>query len=212
MKRPKVLLTGDCSFLLSTFEKLLESEFELVGTARNARALFSMASKHQPHVIVLDLSMYLAKDLKAARQIAERLPDTRLIFLGATTNWDQVQQAFRGGASGYLLKTSAVEELSQALRQVLRGQAYLTPLVTKNLADSLIHEHHKKESPALLTKRQQEVLALLVKGNTMREVAAILNISPRTVAFHKYRMMSALEISSNAELIQYAVTHGLGSD
>jgi len=100
MKRPKVLLTGDCSFLLSTFEKLLESEFELVGTARNARALFSMASKHQPHVIVLDLSMYLAKDLKAARQIAERLPDTRLIFLGATTNWDQVQQAFRGGSFG----------------------------------------------------------------------------------------------------------------
>jgi len=212
MKRPRVLLTGDCSFLLAAFEKLVESKFELVGTARNAQALFSIASKRQPHVIVLDLSMPLARDLKAIRKIAERLPDTRLIFLGTTTNWDQVQQAFRGGASGYLLKTSEVNELSQAVHGVLKGQAYLTPLVTQNLADSLIHERHKKESPGPLTERQQEVLALLVQGNTMREVAAILKVSSRTVAFHKYRMMSALKISSSAELIQYAVTHGLGSD
>ena len=95
MKRPKVMLTGDCSVLLAAFEKLVESDFELVGTARNARALLSMASKRQPHVIVLDLSMPLAKDLMAIRMIAERLPDTKLICLGTTTNWDQVQQAFR---------------------------------------------------------------------------------------------------------------------
>ncbi len=212
MKRPKVLLTGDCSFLLAAFEKLLESDFELVGTARNARALLSIASKRQPHVIVLDLSMPLAKDLKAIRMIAERLPYTKLICLGTTTNWDQVQQAFRGGASGYLLKTSDVNELSQAVREVLKGQAYLTPLVTQDLARSLIRERHKKEPPVLLTERQQEVLALLVQGNTMREVAAILKVSSRTVAFHKYRMRSALKISSNAQLIQYAVTHGLGSN
>ncbi len=212
MKRPKVMLTGDCSLLLAAFEKLVESDFELVGTARNARALLSIASKRQPHVIVLDLSMPLAKDLKAFRMIAERLPDTKLICLGTTTNWDQVQQAFRGGASGYLLKTSDVNELSQAVREVLKGQAYLTPLVTQDLARSLIRERHKKEPPVLLTERQQEVLALLVQGNTMREVAAILKVSSRTVAFHKYRMMSALKISSNAQLIQYAVTHGLGSN
>jgi len=212
MKHPRVLLTGDCSFLLATFEKLVESEFELVGTARNAQALFSIASKRHPHVIVLDLSMPLAKNLKATQKIAERLPDTKLIFLGTTTDWDQVQQAFRGGASGYLLKTSEVNELSQAVREVLKGHAYLTPLVTKDLARSLITERHKKEPPVPLTQRQQEVLALLVQGNTMREAATILKVSPRTVAFHKYRMMSALKISSTAELIQYAVTHGLGSD
>ncbi len=212
MKRSKVLLAGDCSFLLAAFEKLLESEFELVGTARNAQSLFSIASKRQPQVIVLDLSLPLAKDRKAIRKITQRLPDTQLICLGVTTNWDQVQQAFRGGASGYLLKTSEVDELSQAVHDVLKGQAYLTPLVTQDLANSLIQGQHEKESPALLTERQQEVLALLVQGNTMREVAALLKVSPRTVAFHKYRMMSALKLSSNAQLIQYAVTHGLGSD
>jgi len=212
MKRPKVLLAGDCSSLLAAFGKLLESEFELVGTARNAQSLFSIASKRQPNVIVLDLSMPLAKDLKAIRKITERLPQTKLICLGVTTNWDQVKQAFRGGASGYLLKTSEVDELSQAVHDVLKGQAYLTTLVTQKLARSLIHERHKKEPPVPLTQRQQEVLGLLVQGNSMREVATVLKVSPRTVAFHKYRMMSALKISSNAELIQYAVTHGLGSD
>ena len=212
MERPRVLLAGDCSFLLAAFEKLLESEFEHVGTARNAQSLFSIASKHHPHVIVLDLSLPLAKDRKAIRKITQRLPDAKLICLGVTTNWDQVQQAFRGGASGYLLRNSEVDELSQAVHGVLKGHAYLTPLVTQNLADSLIHERQKKQSPVLLTERQQEVLALLVQGKTMREVATLLKVSPRTVAFHKYRMMSALKLSSSAQLIQYAVIHGLGSD
>lgn len=138
MKRPRVLLTGDCSLLLAAFEKLAESEFELVGTARTVHSLFSIASKRQPHVIVLDLSLPLAKDPKAIRKITERLPESRLIFLGTTTNWDQVQQAFRGGASGYLVKTSEVNELSQAVHDVLKGHVYLTPLVTQDLARSLM--------------------------------------------------------------------------
>lgn len=212
MKRPKVLLTSDCSFLPAAFEQLVESEFELVGTVRNARALFSIASKRQPHVIVLDLSMPLAKDLETIRRITERLPDTKLIFLGTTTNWDQVKQAFQAGASGYLLTTSAGQELAKAVREVLKGHVYLTPLVPEDLVDSLSYKGHKKESPAPLTERQQEVLALLVKGHTMKQVAAILKVRPRTVAFHKYRMMASLKISSNAELIEYAVNHGLGSD
>lgn len=212
MKRPKVLLTSDCSFLPAAFEQLVESEFELVGTVRNARALFSIASKRQPHVIVLDLSMPLAKDLETIRRITERLPGTKLIFLGTTTNWDRVKQAFQAGASGYLLTTSAGQELAKAVREVLKGHVYLTPLVPEDLVDSLSYKGHKKESPAPLTERQQEVLALLVKGHTMKQVAAILKVRPRTVAFHKYRMMASLKISSNAELIEYAVNHGLGSD
>ena len=212
MKRPKVLLAGDCSFLLAAFEKLLESECELVGTARNAQSLFSIAFKHQPQVIILDLSLPLAKDRKAIRKITERLPDAKLICLGTTTNWDQVQHVFRGGASGYLLRTSEVDELPQAIHDVLKGRAYLTPLVTQDLAASLLRGRHKEKPPVPLTERQQEVLALLVQGNTMREVATLLKVSPRTVAFHKYRMMSALKLSSSAQLIQYAVTHGLGSD
>ncbi len=212
MKRPTVLLAGDCSFLIAAFEKLLESEFELVGTARDEQALLSVASRRQPQVIVLDMSMPLAKDLGLTQRLVERLPDIKLILLGATADWDQVKQAFREGASGYLLKTSEAGELSRAVHEVLEDRAYLTPLVVKDLANSLIYDPKKKKSFVSLTDRQREVLTLLVKGNTMKEVSEILKITPRTVAFHKYRVMSLLGISTNAELIRYALMHGLGSD
>ena len=212
MKRPTVLLTGDCSFLIAAFEKLLESEFELVGTARDEQALFSIASRRQPQVVVLDMSMPLAEDLELSQRIVKRLPGIKLILLGVTTDWDQVKQAFRQGASGYLLKTSEVVELSQAVHEVLKGRAYLTPLVATDLANSLIHDPKKKKSFVSLTDRQREVLTLLAKGNTMKEAAEILKITPRTVAFHKYNIMSLLGISTNAELIRYALMHGLGSD
>ena len=211
MKRPKVLLTGGCSFVIAVCEKLLESEFELVGTARDEQALFSIASRQKPQVVVLEMSVPLAEDLELTRRIVERLPDTKLIFLGVTTDWDQVKQAFRQGASGYLLKTSEVGELSRAVHKVLSGKAYLTPLVTENLANSLVHATHEKPVVSL-TDRQREVLTLLVKGNTMKEVSEILKITPRTVAFHKYRIMSLLGVSTNAALIRYALMHGLGSD
>ncbi|MEE8160585.1 MAG: response regulator transcription factor [Acidobacteriota bacterium] len=211
MKRPTVLLTGDCSFLIAAFEKLLESEFELVGTARDEHALFSIASRRQPQVVVLDMSMPLAEDLGLTQRLVERLPDIKLILLGVTTDWDQVKQAFGQGASGYLLKTSEVGELSQAVHAVLKGKAYVTPLVTRNLVHSLVHET-RGESFVSLTNRQREVLTLLVQGHTMKEVAATLKISPRTVAFHKYRIMSLLGISTTAELIRYALRHSLGSD
>ena len=208
MKRPTVLLTGDCSFLIAAFEKLLESEFELVGTARDEQALFSIASRRQPQVVVLDMSMPLAEDLELSQRIVKRLHGIKLILLGVTTDWDQVKEIFRQGASGYLLKTSKVVELSQAVHEVLSGKIYLTPLVTKNLANSLVNETQEK-SLVSLTNRQREVLNLLLQGQTMKEVAANLKITPRAVAFHKYRVMSVLGVSTNAELIRYALTHDL---
>ncbi len=204
------MLVGDCSFLIAAFEKLLESEFDLVGTARDQQALFSIASKRQPQVVVLDMSMSLAEDLGLTQRLRERLPDIKLILLGVTADWDQVKRAFRQGAAGYLLKTSEVGELSRAIYEVLSGKIYLTPLVTKNLANSLVHETQEK-SLVSLTNRQREVLNLLLQGHTMKEVAANLKITPRTVAFHKYRIMSFLGVSTNAELIRYALTHDLGS-
>lgn len=211
MKHPRVLLIGDCSFLIAAFEKLLESEFDLVGTVRDKQALFSIASRRQPQVAVLDMSMSLAEDLGLTQRLRERLPDIKLILLGVTADWDQVKRAFRQGAAGYLLKTSEVGELSRAIHEVLSGRIYLTPLVTKNLANSLVHETQEK-SLVSLTHRQREVLNLLLQGHTMKKVAANLKITPRTVAFHKYRIMSFLGVSTNAELIRYALTHDLGSD
>ncbi len=205
------MLTGDCSFLTAAFEKLLESEFDLVGTARNKQALFSIASRRQPQVVVLDMSMSLAEDLGLTQRLREQLPDIKLILLGVTAEWDQVKQAFQQGAAGYLLKTSEVGELSRAIHEVLSGKTYLTPLITKNLANSLAHETQKK-SHVSLTNRQREVLNLLVQGHTMKEVAANLKITPRTVAFHKYRIMSDLGVSTNAELIRYALSQDLGSE
>jgi DNA-binding NarL/FixJ family response regulator len=157
-------------------------------------------------VIVLDISMPLLNGLDAGRQIKQRHRDVRLVFLTMNEDSDLAAEAFRAGASGYLLKRSAASELPKAIREVMQGRSYVTPLVTEGLVDSLlrIDEHAAAHE---LTARQREVLQLLAEGNSMKEVAAVLKLTPRTVAFHKYQMMEQLHIKSTAELIRYAVRH-----
>jgi DNA-binding NarL/FixJ family response regulator len=212
MKRPRVLLTGGSSILRATFEKLLESECELVGTAADLPTLLSLASRHKPDVIVLDVSLPALEVHKVADRLFRLIPDAKLLVLAETRSIDQVREAFRQGATGYLLKTSKVQELTQAIGTMLRGRAYVTPLITENLADSWLREANKEKPLLALTPRQQEVLRLLMEGNSMRQIAKILKVSPRTVAFHKYRIMSRLGSSSSVELIRYAIKHGIDSD
>jgi DNA-binding NarL/FixJ family response regulator len=212
MKRPRVLLTGGSSILRATFEKLLESECELVGTAADLPTLLSLASRHKPDIIVLDVSLPALEVHKVADRLLRLIPDAKLLVLAETRSIDQVREAFRQGATGYLLKTSKVQELTQAIGTMLRGRAYVTPLITENLADSWLREANKEKPLLALTPRQQEVLRLLMEGNSMRQIATILKVSPRTVAFHKYRIMSRLGSSSSVELIRYAIKHGIDSD
>jgi DNA-binding NarL/FixJ family response regulator len=192
--------------LLGAFEKLLSPECEIVGTASDGRTLVAEAQRLKPDVVVLDIAMPLLNGLDAGRQIKQLRKSVKLVFVTQNEDSDLAAEAFRAGASAYLLKRSAASELMVAIREVMRGRSYVTPLVTEGLVGSFMDAANRKPSHDL-TPRQREVLQLLAEGHSMKQVAALLNVTPRTVAFHKYRMMEQLNIRSNAELIQFAITH-----
>jgi DNA-binding NarL/FixJ family response regulator len=205
MIRPRVLLADDHALLLGALEKLLSTDCEVVGLVADGRALVDAADRLKPDVIVLDISMPNLNGLEAGRQIKQRLRSVKLVFVTMNEDPDLAAEAFRAGASGYLLKQSAATELMTAIRQVMQGRSYVTPLMTEGLMESLMQppEHGQTE----LTPRQREILQLLAEGRSMKEVATLLRITPSTVAFHKYRMMEQLKVKSSAELVQYAVKH-----
>lgn len=211
MKRPRILLADDHTILLEAFKTLLEPEYEVVGTVSDGRELLAAAPKLRPEVIVTDISMPNLNGLDACRKLRKILPEVKLIFLTVNEDPDLVAEAIRIGANGYLLKSSAASELFQAIKSVLNGGTYITPLVTEGMIGSLMGGTRGRGSIDKLTIRQREVLQLLAEGNTMKKAAAILNVTPRTVAFHKYRIMEELQIGTNAELIQFAVKSGLVS-
>ena len=203
MALPRVLLADDHALILGASEKLLAGECEIVGQVSDGRALIAAAERLNPDAIVLDISMPLLNGLEAGRQIKQKQRNVKLVFLTMNEDTDLAAEAFRAGASGYLLKRSAASELSTAIREVMQGRSYITPLITAGLVGSLMNVD---ERPAAeLTSRQREVLQLLAEGRSMKEVASVLNLTPRTVAFHKYRMMEQLKVKSTAELVQYAV-------
>ena len=203
--RRRVLLADDHTLLLEAFEKLLSPEYTVVGAVSDGRTLLAAAAKLKPDVIVLDIAMPLLNGLDAARHLKKTMPAIKLIFLTMHENPDLAREAFRIGASGYLLKTSAFSELSQAIREALCGRSYVTPQITQGMMESFARRPGDSQVPPQLSLRQREVLQLLVEGHSMKEAARILSISPRTVAFHKYRMMELLQLKSNADLIQFAV-------
>ena len=204
MGKPRVLLADDHTLVLGAFEKLLASDCEIVGQVSDGRALVAAAEQLKPDVIVLDIAMPLLNGLEAGRQIKQKLRNVKLVFLTMNEDADLAAEAFRSGASGYLLKRSAASELSIAIREVTQGRSYVTPLVTEGLVGSLLNADERGPTQEL-TSRQREVLQLLAEGRSMKEVASVLNLTPRTVAFHKYRMMEQLNVKSTAELVQYAV-------
>jgi len=206
MAGPRVLIADDHNMLLGAFEKLLSSECEIVGTASDGRTLVAEAQRLKPDVVVLDIAMPLLNGLDAGRQIKTLRKSVKLVFVTMNEDSDLAAEAFRAGASAYLLKRSAASELLVAIREVMKGRSYVTPLVTEGLVGSFMDAANRKPSHDL-TPRQREVLQLLAEGHSMKQVAALLNVTPRTVAFHKYRMMEQLNIRSNAELIQFAITH-----
>jgi len=207
MRRPRVLLADDHRLLREAFAQLLEPGCDVVGAVADGRALLAATQELRPDIVVLDIAMPLLNGLDAARQIKGLLPEVRLIFLTVSEDPDLAAEAFRVGASGYLLKNSAASELIQAIQEVSQGRSYVTPLATQGLVGSLIREPCPASRTGQLSMRQREVLQLLVEGRTMKEVAQILAITPRTVAFHKYGMMEDLGIKTSAELVQFAIKH-----
>ncbi len=204
MSRPRVLIADDHELLAEAFQKLLEAEVEVVGKVLDGRALLAEATRLKPDIVVLDISMPKLNGLEAGERLKKIMPDVKLIFLTIHEDPDLAVEAFRLGASGYLLKGSAASELFQAVQEVSRGRTYVTPLIAEGMIESFA-QHPERRKVSKLTPRQREILQLLAEGNSMKEVAAILNIAPRTVAFHKYRMMEVLGLKSNAELLRLAI-------
>jgi DNA-binding NarL/FixJ family response regulator len=205
--RPRILLADDHTILLDSFKRMLEPSYEVVGCVKDGRELLEAAPKLKPQVIVLDISMPRLNGLDACRQLKRMNPEAKLIFLTMNEDADLAVEAFRLGASAYLLKSSAASELFTAIQNALHGKIYITPLITKGTPIGVFLNRQIRTSAEELTARQREVLQLLAEGRLMKEVADILQVTPRTVAFHKYSIMEELGLKTSAELVQYAVEH-----
>lgn len=205
MKRARVILADDHNLLVDTFKAFLEPHFEVVGTFADGHRLVQGAPALQPDVIVLDVGMPIMNGLIAGQRLKQILPRVKLIYLTMNQDPDVAAEAFRLGASGYLVKTSAASELVHAIKEVLLARSYVTPLMTKDMVGSFIQNFKRRKVRHELTLRQREVLQLLAEGRSMKEVAYHLNVTPRTIAFHKYTIMEQLDLKSSAELIQYAM-------
>lgn len=209
MKRPRVILADDHVLLTDTIKSLLEVEFEVVGTFADGRALVDGALALLPDVIVLDIGMPRMNGLTAGQRLKQILPQVKLVYLTMNLDADMAAEAFRLGASAYVVKNSAATELLLAIRKVLRGRSYISPLIPRENDGAFVRKAERRKDPNHLTLRQREVLQLLVEGRSMKEVAYILNVTPRTVAFHKYSMMEHLRLRSSAELIQFGIRNSL---
>ncbi|MGA7567364.1 MAG: response regulator transcription factor [Terriglobales bacterium] len=208
--RARILIADDHTLVAELCTRLLEVEFDVIGVVSDGRAMLREASKLKPDVIVVDVAMPILNGLDAGRQMKTILPTVKLVYLTMNPDVDVAAEAFRCGASGYLVKTCAAAELITAVRTVLRGTSYISSLLSRD-AVSFLRRREKKlvKEDDRLTERQREVLQLLAEGKVMKEVGSILHMTTRTVAFHKYRMMEVLGAKSNAELVKYAVRNHL---
>ena len=210
MKRPRIILADDHVLLLDAFKNLLQAEFDVVGTFADGRTLVNNAAALAPDVIVLDITMPEMDGLMTGQRLKQVLPRVKIVYLTMNLDADIAAGAFRLGASAYVVKNSAATELLEAIRLVLHGGSYLSPLVTRDKSKAFTI-HGRKNKATGLTERQTEVLQLLAEGHSMKKAAYLLNLTPRTVAYHKYMMMEQLQLHSNAELIKFAVRHSLAA-
>jgi len=207
--RARLLIADDHTLLAEACRSFLEPEFEVVGIADNGRTLLRQTTELKPDVVVLDIAMPKLNGLDAGDQIKRVSPNTKLVFLTMNMSPEVAAEAFRRGASGYVVKSSAAEELVRAIRRALKSESYLSPTITKETVEFLLRSGGLYTGEKRITRRQSEVLQLLAEGLSMKEIAGVLNLKPGTVAFHKYKMMESLGLKSNAELLQYAIKHHL---
>ncbi len=212
MNRARVLLADDHKIVSEGLRSLLEPEFELIRIVEDGRALVKAARELQPDVIVVDISLPLLNGIEAVRQLTKNKSRAKVVFLTMHSDVTYAARAFEAGATGFVLKHSAASELITAIREALLGRTYVTPQIAGQwMQSSEKGFDHQQDPIQTLTPRQREVLQLLAEGRSAAEAATILHLSRRTVEFHKYRLMDRLGIHTNAELIQYAIKHGIVS-
>ncbi|HKF47150.1 MAG TPA: response regulator transcription factor [Terracidiphilus sp.] len=205
--RPRILIADDHRLIAEACKNLLEPEFKVVAMVSDGRELLKAEAELRPDVVILDISMPRLNGLDAGEVIKQRNRSIKLIYLTMSLAADVAAEAFRRGASAYVLKQCSAEELITAVRRVMRGQSYLSPLITKDTVEYLLRSGAVYREEKHITTRQSEVLQLLAEGKSMKEVAFILQLKPGTVAFHKYRIMDILGIKTSAGLIEYAIRH-----
>ena len=210
MRRPRLVLADDHTLIVHGLRYMLEADCDVVGIASDGRALVEIVQKTRPDLVLLDISMPLLNGIDAAREIRKNWPEIRIVFLTMHADRDYVIEAFRAGASGYLLKSSAEEELSSAIRKVLAGKVYVTSALAPELRNLHLEQPHLRGSAeSSLSRREREVLQLVAEGRVAKEIAGILGLSVKTIEYHKYRMMNRLGLHSTAELVTYAVRKSL---
>jgi len=207
--RARLLIADDHTLLAEACKRLLEPEFEVVGITDNGRTLLRLVTELKPDIVIIDIAMPQLNGLDAGDQIRHLLPSAKLVFLTMNMSPEVAAEAFRRGASAYVVKSSAADELVKALRRALRSESYLSPAIAKETVEFLLRSRGFCSEEKRITHRQSEILQLLAEGKSMKEIASVLNLKPGTVAFHKYRMMGILGLKTNAELLQYAIKHHL---
>jgi DNA-binding NarL/FixJ family response regulator len=205
MRLPRVILADDHNLVVEALSKLITPYFEVVATVADGHALLDSALSLKPDVVVVDIAMPLLNGLEAGRQLKQKMPGIKLVYLTMNDDPDLALEAMKTGASGYLLKRSAASELLQAIRAALRGNSYITPQIARGMQESFIRNPYGRNQPKSLTPRQREVVQLLAEGKSMKEAADILKVAPRTVAFHKYRIMQDLGLKTNADIVHFAM-------
>jgi DNA-binding NarL/FixJ family response regulator len=205
-KRTRVLLADDHTLVNEGLAKLLHDDFDLVGTVEDGRALVEAAERLKPDVVLLDISMPVMNGMDAAKRLRQTMPQVRIIFLTMHSETGYVREAFRAGASGYVLKRAAAAELVTAIHDVMQGKTHLSEAISMPVNGS---RKGSKTSGETLTARQREVVQLITEGNTAKEIAHVMGISVKTVEFHKTQIMQRLGIGSVAQLIKYALDSGI---
>ena len=208
IKRPRILLADDHIFILAGVRSLLEARYDLVGQVSDGRSLVEAAGRLRPDLIILDVAMPGLNGIDAARQIKKEWPQARFLFLSMHTSPVYLREAFSAGASGYVLKSSAAEELRTAIQKVLKGQTYVAPSFEPGILED-VRRPAVSPGSVQLTERQREVLQLVAEARGNKEIAAILKISVKTVEFHRGRIMEKLGVHRVAELTRWAVQAGL---
>jgi len=208
---PRVLLADDHRVVSEGLKRLLADDFELVGMVEDGRALVAAAKKLQPDVVVADITMPHLNGIEAIAQLKKDNADIKVVLLTMHQDAAYARRALEAGAAGFVVKHSAPAELVMAINAALKGQTFITPALASDVLRQAQQESRDASAPELLTPRQREILQLLAEGRSAKEIAATLSISPRTVEFHKYQMMEAHSLHSNAELVHFAIKHGIVS-
>ena len=210
MKRPRILLADDHTVILDGLRSILESDFEIVGAVNDGRSLVTAFKELRPDLVLSDITMPLLNGLEAARKIKKADPRARIIFLTMHPDVALAKEALRAGGSGYLVKHSPASEIVTAIRQVLQGRVYLSPLVTKEVLDSFMADvEDPGQLPSALSEREREVLQLVAEGHSHKDVARTLGISVRTAQYHRYNIMEKLGLRTAPELTKYAIKQGI---